>query len=144
MNIRKLSGALTMAAVLFTAGRAQAIDNIGTAGAVVGVEISEVGSDEYAVAKGRLFIDEGGVIQVYPRQGTACSGRVINDQQIDILVEDDVEEGPRDPVLEARGRRRPLPRRLYRCAVSEAGSSGYSLSNRRMRAKPPEVTRERT
>jgi hypothetical protein len=86
MSIRNMTGILAVAAVLLTAGRAQA-DNIGTAGAVVGVEISEVGSDEYTIARGRLFIDEGGVIQVYPWQGTACNGRVINDQQIDILVE---------------------------------------------------------
>lgn len=87
MNVRTTIRLVVIATLAFVARRAQAVDNVGAPGAVVGVEISESGSDEYTVARGRLFLNEGDTVQVYPWQGTACNGRPINDQQIDILVE---------------------------------------------------------
>ena len=82
---RVLKGA-ALAAVVLAPTLAYA-DADGIIGVVASVVINESGADDYAVERGSIFVNEGSVNRKYQWGGTACSGRLVSEATVALLVE---------------------------------------------------------
>lgn len=82
---RVLKGA-ALAAVVLAPAIAYA-DADGIIGVVASVVINESGADDYAVERGSILVNEGSVNRKYQWGGTACSGRLVSEANVSLLVE---------------------------------------------------------
>ena len=86
MNTLKVAGLMVFGVLM--AQPALAVDLVGTAGRVIGVEVNGDSSDYYTSARGHLFIDEGDdIVRRYNWGGQACSGKYVTDMQLAFLNE---------------------------------------------------------
>jgi hypothetical protein len=84
---RSLLTLAILAVVAFSMPATRAFaDLIGVAGPIVGIELNDDTSDEWANYQGKVFIDEGDTVQEYRWQGTACSGKAMSVTQQEILA----------------------------------------------------------
>jgi hypothetical protein len=81
---RVLKGA-ALAAVVLVPAVAYA-DADGVAGAVTAVTLNESSADDYAVERGSIIVNEGSVNRKYQWGGMACSGRLVSEANIALLV----------------------------------------------------------
>jgi hypothetical protein len=83
---RVLKGA-ALAAVVLVPAVAFAADSDGVAGTVVAVTVNESSADDYAVERGNIIVSEGAVTRKYQWGGTACSGRLVSEANVTLLVD---------------------------------------------------------
>jgi len=85
LRSRVLKGA-ALAAVVLVPTLAHA-DADGIVGVVASVVVNESGSDNYASERGSILVNEGAVNRKYQWGGTACSGRLVSEANINLLVQ---------------------------------------------------------
>lgn len=85
LRSRILKGA-ALAAVVLVPAVAYA-DADGVIGAVAAVTVNESSADDYASERGSIIVNEGAVTRKYMWGGTACSGRLVSEANITLLVE---------------------------------------------------------